>query len=174
MLSFFANIFIQNLLLTAVCVGGLENHLVSKITIQTFACFCQGRWQFLSKLQQRPWVLSENFNGPCLSTVHWNNCFITSDIQNWSIRIFMFQTTLPHKPTWKSKICPTVSHLFISLVDLASSTFAGLMIKSGSQEKEKCLLDLGAYFLKARVLVVQTPQTVLNFPQKDCLRTQKV
>ena len=86
--------------------------------------------------------------------------------------------TLPHKPTWKSKIRPTVSHLFISLVDLAvfitaSSTFAGLMIKSGSQEKEKCLLDLGAYFLKARVLVVQTPQTVLNFPQKDFWEREK-
>ena len=28
-----------------------------------------------------------------------------------------------------------------------------------------------SYILKARVLGVQTPQTNLNFPQKDCLRT---
>ena len=31
-----------------------------------------------------------------------------------------------------------------------------------------------AYILKARVLVVQTPQTICNFPQKDCLRTRKL
>ena len=30
-----------------------------------------------------------------------------------------------------------------------------------------------SYFLKARVLVVQTPQTVLNFPQKDFWESEK-
>ena len=30
------------------------------------------------------------------------------------------------------------------------------------------------YILKTRVLVVQTPQTICNFPQKDCLRTRKL
>ena len=27
-----------------------------------------------------------------------------------------------------------------------------------------------SYILKARVLGVQTPQTICNFPQKDCLK----
>ena len=31
-----------------------------------------------------------------------------------------------------------------------------------------------AYFLKARVLVVQTPQTICNVPQKDSLRMRKL
>ena len=28
------------------------------------------------------------------------------------------------------------------------------------------------YILKTRVLVVQTPQTICNFPQKDCLKRE--
>ena len=32
----------------------------------------------------------------------------------------------------------------------------------------------GAYILKTRVLVVQTPQTICNFPQKYCPRTRKL
>ena len=31
-----------------------------------------------------------------------------------------------------------------------------------------------SYILKTRVLVVQTPQTICNFPQKYCLRTRKL
>ena len=30
------------------------------------------------------------------------------------------------------------------------------------------------YILKTRVLAVQTPQTICNFPQKDCLKTRKL
>ena len=42
---------------------------------------------------------------------------------------------------------------------------AGVFILGGSDETRP---NSSAYFLKARVLVVQTPQTILNFPQKDC------
>ena len=48
---------------------------------------------------------------------------------------------------------------------------AGVFILGGSGETRP---NSSAYFLKARVLVVQTPQTILNFPQKDCLRMRKV
>ena len=50
---------------------------------------------------------------------------------------------------------------------------AGVFILGGSGNETRPNKK-SAYFLKARVLVVQTPQTICNFPQKDCLRTRKL
>ena len=48
------------------------------------------------------------------------------------------------------------------------------LVKWQSAKSHKCTTNSKSYFLKARVRRVQTPQTILNFPQKDCLRTRKV
>ena len=52
------------------------------------------------------------------------------------------------------------------------------MLMMGSNSPNKMMgADLqrkGAYILKAGFAGFQNPQTIWNFPQKDCLRTRKI